>query len=348
MKRVHSFTLGKENKENKNSGTQPLFPPPRALSHSDMYNLRCVKTSFGYSKISVTSTSCQKEAGFHHFHGNDADFCPFDDLALPTPGVRQRGVGAGDGMLQENWNPDKTGKYQKLMRQSGRQRTGRASCPEGIWSKEQNYKVGYKPGLDAPHSEGRKTHPIKAKQRNLLSAWSKEHHRCAQHLPPPGAGLLPPNSTLELNSGVSPGVLPEMGTTCLQLVLGWDVKQRKYSNFSLTNLSFLHPQHLWGVFCPWLCCNLVPSATALLTCCKVTALVPNTSAPSKQVLLSSGSSARVNTSHYHYFLLITTRKFIYCHFVPLQPGYAGNHSSLPFPKYKISPAIVGMSLIFLF
>lgn len=213
-----------------------------------MYNLRCVKTSFGYSKISVTSTSCQKEAGFHHFHGNDADFCPFDDLALPTPGVRQRGVGAGDGMLQENWNPDKTGKYQKLMRQSGRQRTGRASCPEGIWSKEQNYKVRYKPGLDAPHSEGRKTHPIKAKQRNLLSAWSKEHHRCAQHLPPPGAGLLPPNSALELNSGVSPGVLPEMGTTCLQLVLGWDVKQRKYSTFFPHRFVFSPPPAPLGCF----------------------------------------------------------------------------------------------------
>lgn len=150
-----------------------------------MYNLRCVKTSFSYSKISVTSTSSQKAAGFHHFHGNDADFCPFDDLALPTPGVRQRGVGAGDGMLQENWNPDKTGKYQKLTRQSGRQRTGRASCPEGIWSKEQNYKVRYKPGLDTPHSEGRKNIPLKQngetcsvpEARSTTDVHSISHHQ---------------------------------------------------------------------------------------------------------------------------------------------------------------------------
>lgn len=189
---------------------------------------------------------------------------------------------------------------------------------------------------------GEKKHPIKAKRRNLLSARSKEHHRCAQHLSPLGAGLLPPDCSLELNSGVSPGVLPEIGTTCLQLVfrLGREM-DKTFIFFPSQICPFSSTPSTSGVFCvPGCAAALSPAPLLRWRAAKWQRWCPTRLRPASRFSFLQAALRGKTLPVTNYFLPITTRKSIYCHIVHLQPGYAENHSLVPFPKYKISPAIV--------
>lgn len=111
---LSSFFYLKQRKQQQKS--EMLFVPRHhSHLHGLWVTLTCtIKTSFGSSKICQSHPEvAKKQLNSMIFTGMMLICIPSDDLALPLPGVMQKGAGTVEGIKiipQENWKPGKTSK----------------------------------------------------------------------------------------------------------------------------------------------------------------------------------------------------------------------------------------------